>query len=67
MSECDPNLPYSTYNNPKVTNYSELAKRIALDLGYPVVNLEIHNDQVNEAIARSVEFFTKFAGQDEIF
>lgn len=51
----------------KITSYQLLADRICYDLGYPLVNLEIHGNQLYTNIARAVEMFTKFAGYTEEF
>lgn len=52
----------STNLNNKIQTYSRLGDRIKRALGYPVVSLEIHSDQLNENIQIAVEYFTKFAG-----
>jgi len=36
-------------------------------LGYPMVNVELHPDQLYDAISMSVEFFTKYAGFTQEF
>lgn len=56
---------YSTYLANKITTYQQLADRICYDLGYPLINLEIHGQQLFTNIARAVEMFTKFAGYTE--
>jgi hypothetical protein len=35
-----------------------------MSLGYPMVNLEVHRNQIYEFLTMSVEYFTKFAGYD---
>jgi len=52
----------STNLNNKIETYSRLGDRIKRALGYPVVSLEIHSDQLNENIQIAVEYFTRFAG-----
>ena len=52
----------STNLNNKIDTYSRLGDRIKRALGYPLVSLEIHSDQLNENIQIGVEYFTKFAG-----
>lgn len=52
----------STNLNNKIQTYSRLGDRIKRALGYPVVSLEIHSDQLNENIQIAVEYFTRFAG-----
>lgn len=56
---------YSTNLNPKVTSATELAERIAMSLGYPQINVEVHSNQVLDNIAISCEMFSKFAGYTE--
>lgn len=52
----------STNLNNKIQTYSRLGDRIKRALGYPVISLEIHSDQLNENIQIAVEYFTRFAG-----
>tara|TARA_R110000764_G_scaffold20248_1_gene52101 strand:- start:1100 stop:2257 length:1158 start_codon:yes stop_codon:yes gene_type:complete len=52
----------STNLSSKIGTYGRLGDRIKRSLGYPLVSLEIHPDQLNENIQISVEWFTKFAG-----
>ncbi|MDB4430231.1 hypothetical protein N9273_00260, partial [bacterium] len=52
----------STNLNNKIETYSRLGDRIKRALGYPIVSLEIHSDQLNENIQIAIEYFTKFAG-----
>lgn len=52
----------STNLNNKIETYGRLGDRIKRALGYPVVSLEIHSDQLNENIQIAVEYFTRFAG-----
>ncbi len=52
----------STNLNNRIETYGRLGDRIKRALGYPVVSLEIHSDQLNENIQIAVEYFTKFAG-----
>ena len=58
-------LVYSTYLANQVTTYQRLADRISYALGWPIVNLELHGNQIYTNIAQSVEFFSKFAGYTE--
>ena len=58
-------LVYSTYLANQVTTYQRLADRISYALGWPIVNLELHGNQVYTNIAHSVEFFSKYAGYTE--
>jgi len=56
---------YSTYLANTVNTYQSLADRITYSLGYPIVNLELHGNQIFTNIALAVEMFTKFAGYTE--
>lgn len=58
---------FSTNLANKIAKYQDLADRICYDLGYPLINLEIHGQQLYTNIARSVEMFSKFAGYTEEF
>ena len=52
----------STNLNSKIETYDRLGDRIKRSLGFPLVSLEIHSDQLNENIQIAVEYFTKYAG-----
>ena len=52
----------STNLNNKIDTYGRLGDRIKRALGYPVVSVEIHPDQLNENIQIAAEYYTKFAG-----
>jgi hypothetical protein len=52
----------STNLNSKVETYDRLGDRIKRSLGYPLISLEIHTDQLRENIQIAVEYFTKYAG-----
>ena len=52
----------STNLSNKIETYDRLGDRIKRTLGYPMVSLEIHTDQLRENIQIAVEYFTKFAG-----
>ena len=52
----------STNLNNRIETYGRLGDRIKRALGYPVISLELHSDQLNENIQIAVEYFTKFAG-----
>jgi len=45
---------FSTNLANKITSYERLADRICYDLGYPLVNLEIHGQQLYTNIARAI-------------
>ena len=52
----------STNLNNKIQTFDNLGDRIKRSLGYPLVSLEIHTDQLRENIQIGIEYFTKFAG-----
>ena len=56
---------YSTYLASTVNTYQSLADRITYSLGYPIINLELHGNQIFTNIALAVEMFTKYAGYTE--
>lgn len=64
--DCSTSLPlssfYGTYLGTVVDGYTRLGHRISRALGAPMINLEIHQDQLNEFISIAAEMFTKFAG-----
>ena len=57
----------STNLNSKVETYDRLGDRIKRSLGYPLVSLEIHTDQLRENIQIAIEYFTKYAGYTKEF
>jgi hypothetical protein len=59
--------PGSTNLNHKISSYDALAQRIRRQLGEPLVNVEIANEQIYDNIALALEFFTKYAGYTEEF
>lgn len=58
-------IPGSTQYNSKITSYDSLAERIRRQLGEPLVDIEISNEQMYENIAIALECFTKYAGYTE--
>ena len=52
----------STNLNSQIECYQRLGERILRTLGHPMINIEVHPDQLYEAISMSVDFFTKYAG-----
>lgn len=52
----------STSVNSKVDTFSDLSDRIKRSLGYPLITLEIHQDQLFQNIQIACEYFSKFAG-----
>jgi len=71
MMDCTTALPtsafYSTNLGSIVNSYNRMGERISRTLGAPMVNIEIHQDQLNENIAIACELFTKFAGYTREF
>jgi len=55
----------STNLNSKIDTFTRLSERITRTLGAPMVNLEIHHDQLFENISIACEMFAKFAGYTE--
>lgn len=64
--DCTTSLPtsafYSTNLNSIINGFGRLGERICRSLGAPMINIEIHQDQLNEFISMSLELFTKYAG-----
>ncbi len=64
--ECTTSLPvssfYSTNLNSIIDSYERISQRICRTLGAPMINLEVHEDQLNEFISIAAEMFTKYAG-----
>jgi hypothetical protein len=52
----------STNLNSKIECFQELGQRILRMLGHPMINVELHPDQLYDSISMSCEFFTKYAG-----
>ena len=59
--------PGSTNANPVIVSYDSLAQRIRRQLGEPLVNVELANEQIYDNIAAAMEYFTKYAGYTEEF
>ena len=57
----------STNLNNQIETYDRLGDRIKRALGWPLISLEIHTDQLRENIQISSEYFTKFAGYTREF
>lgn len=51
--------------NTAVTSYDTLSVRIQHQLGAPLINLEISDQQVYDSITDAIEYFTKWAGYTE--
>jgi hypothetical protein len=52
----------STNLSSKIECFQELGQRILRMLGHPMINVEIHPDQLYDSISMACEFFTKYAG-----
>ena len=63
--DTDPKDFYSTNLNHRIKNISDLSRRIAYNLGWPQINIEVHAEQVFDNISQACELFTKFAGFTE--
>jgi hypothetical protein len=57
----------STNLNNKLETYGDLGDRIKRSLGYPLITLEIHQDQLFQNIQIAIEYFSKFAGYTQEF
>jgi hypothetical protein len=57
----------STNLSSKIECFQELGQRILRLLGHPMINVELHPDQLYDAISMSCEFFTKYAGYTKEF
>ena len=55
----------STHLNNSTTSYDDLITNLLYALGAPMVNVELHRDQILFAIKQATDFFTKYAGQTE--
>ena len=56
----------STNLNNKTKTFKDLADRIMRSLGYPIVSVELHRDQVFEFISIALELFSKHVQDREI-
>lgn len=57
----------STNLNSKIECYQELGQRVLRMLGHPMINVELHPDQLYDSISMACEFFTKYAGYTKEF
>jgi len=60
-----PGYTGGTTYNPSVTTYDQLSQRIQRQLGAPLINLEVADDQIYDFITDSIEYFSKWAGYTE--
>ena len=55
----------STNLSSKIDSFTRLSQRVMRALGAPLINVEIHSDQLFENISIACEMFAKFAGYTE--
>lgn len=65
MSVLPANYRGGTTLNSQVSSYDDLSIRIQYQLGAPLINLEISDEQVYSNITDAIEYFTKWAGYTE--
>ena len=65
MSVLPPGYKGGITLNPAITSYEDLSIRLQHQLGAPLINLEISDEQVYDCITDSIEYFTKWAGYTE--
>lgn len=65
MSVLPENYRGGTTLNSQVSSYETLSIRIQHQLGAPLINLEISDEQVYGNITDAIEYFTKWAGYTE--
>lgn len=65
MSVLPENYRGGTTLNSQVSSYEGLSIRIQHQLGAPLINLEISDEQVYDNITDAIEYFTKWAGYTE--
>jgi hypothetical protein len=65
MSVLPENYRGGTTLNSQISSYETLSIRIQHQLGAPLINLEISDEQVYDNITDSIEYFTKWAGYTE--
>lgn len=59
-------LPVSAFQSTNLNNrletFNDLGDRVKRTLGYPLITLEIHQDQLFNNIQIAIQYFSKFAG-----
>jgi hypothetical protein len=67
--DCTAITPISAFQSSnlssKIDSFSRLGDRITRAMGAPMINIEIHQDQLFENISIACEMFTKYAGYTE--
>ncbi len=61
------NFAGSTNLNSKIKTYADLIKRIKMQLGWPIVQVEGCDEQIVDFIDQAIEWYTKYAGYTEEF
>lgn len=59
------NYQGGTTLSTSISSYEDLSTRIQYQLGAPLINLEISDEQVYDNITDAIEYFTKWAGYTE--
>lgn len=63
--------PISAFQNTNLNShincFQELGQRILRMLGHPMINVELHPDQLYDAISMATELFSKYAGYTREF
>ena len=57
----------STYLNPYVKTYADLAHRIKVKLGYPDIDITVSDEAIAVNINESIEIYSRYAGFDQEF
>ena len=65
MGVLPPNYKGGTALNPQIVTYEDLSARIQRQLGAPMINLELVDEQIYDCIMDAIEYFTKWAGYTE--
>lgn len=65
MGVLPPNYKGGTALNPQIVTYENLSERIQRQLGAPLINLELTDEQIYDNITDAIEYFTKWAGYTE--
>jgi hypothetical protein len=57
----------STNLNSKIKTYADLIRRIKMQLGWPIIQVEGCDEQIVDFIDQAIEWYTKYAGYTEEF
>ena len=55
----------STNLNSKIKTYQDLIKRIKMQFGWPIIQIELCDEHIVENIDTAIEWYTKYAGYTE--